>query len=248
MSDAFATLSKAGTVLRRELASLLRTPSGWAIAAAVLFVDGLLFNAFAVGTGAKTSTKVLEDFHYFAAGTTMIASILLAMRTLAEERARGTMPLLLSAPASETAIVLGKYGASLIFLAGLVVATLYMPALIFVHGKVSLGHIAAGSLGLCLLGGTTLALGTLASALARSQLVAGVLGSAFVVILLLAWLLAKVSAPPLDSLLRHFALFETHFRPLQRGVLRLSDVVFFLSVAGLALGTAARVLAWQRAR
>ena len=34
-----------------------------------------------------------------------------------------------------------------------------MPALIFVNGKVSLGHMAAGYLGLLLLGSATLAIG-----------------------------------------------------------------------------------------
>lgn len=241
-------LEKTLLVFRRELGALLQTPSGWLIGALVLFVDGLLFNGFAVGNVAKTSTKVLEDFYYFAAGTTMIASILFAMRSIADERIRGTMPLLLSSPLPEIDLVLGKYLAALTFLAGLVATTLYLPGLIFLHGKVSLGHIAAGSLGLVLLGGTTLALGTLASAIARSPLVAGVLGAAMVVTLLLAWMLAKVSAPPLDAALRHLALFESHFRPLQRGVLRLSDVVFFLSVSALALGTTARALAAQRGR
>jgi ABC-2 type transport system permease protein len=241
-------VAKTLLVMRRELGAIVRTPSGWVIAAAVLWVDGLLFNAFALGAGAKTSTKVLEDFYYFAAGTTMIASVLLAMRLLAEERARGTLPLLLSSPLGEGPIVVGKYLSAFVFLAGLVIGTLYMPALIFVHGKVSLGHIAAGTAGLLLLGGATLALGTLASSLARSQLVAGVLGAALVVTMLLMWMVAKVTEPPLSGALRALALFDAHFRPFQRGLLRLSDVVFFASVIGLALAGARRALAAERSR
>lgn len=235
-----------GTLFRRELGAIVRTPGGWIIAAAVLLVDGLLFNAFAVGTGAKLSGKVVEDFFYFAAGTTMIASILLAMRLLAEDRASGAMALLLSSPIDEVAIVLGKYLAAWTYLVGLTAISLTLPALLMINGKVSGGHVLAGALGLLLLGGATLALGTLASSLARSQLVAGVLGAALVVVLLLAWLLAKVSDPPIKGVLQHLALFDAHFRPLQRGLLRLSDLVFFASVIAFSLGAATRVLGHQR--
>ena len=38
-----------GLILGRELGSYARTPSAYFIAAAVLLLDGLLFNAFAVG-------------------------------------------------------------------------------------------------------------------------------------------------------------------------------------------------------
>ena len=37
-------------IARRELGSYLRTMSGYIIAAAVLLVDGILFNAFALGS------------------------------------------------------------------------------------------------------------------------------------------------------------------------------------------------------
>ena len=61
-------------------------------------------------------------------------------------------------------------GAMLFALCSLLAAlTAYMPALIFVNGKVSLGHIAAGYGGLLLVGAATLSLGVLGSALSRNQ-------------------------------------------------------------------------------
>ncbi|HOF19533.1 MAG TPA: hypothetical protein PK082_11535, partial [Phycisphaerae bacterium] len=50
----------------------------------------------------------------------------------------------------------------MILVTGLLLATvisLYMPALIFVNGKVSVGHIFVGALGLLLLGAATTAIG-----------------------------------------------------------------------------------------
>ena len=83
---------------RREIATYVNTWWGLAIMAVVLLIDGLLFNAFAMSEKARYSADVLEDFFYFASGTTMVAGVLLTMRLLAEERQTGTMVLLLTAP------------------------------------------------------------------------------------------------------------------------------------------------------
>ena len=127
-------------IARRELQGYLRTMTGWIIAAAVLLIDGLLFNAFAMD-GARRSAEVLSRFFYFASGPTMVAAIFLSMRLLAEERQLGTLDLLYSSPVRDRDIVLGKFLSALAFLTGLTVLTLYMPLLIGVHGRVSLGHL-----------------------------------------------------------------------------------------------------------
>jgi len=239
-------LSAATLIAKRELNTWLRSPAGWVIAAAILVVDGLLFNTYAVGSGAKLSTQVLQDFFYFTAGTTMIASVLLSMRLIAEERQTGTLQLLLSAPVGEGQIIVGKFLSALVVLSALTLATLYMPALIFLNGKVSLGHIAGGYVGLLLLGSTTLAIGTLGSALGKSQMVAGVLSAAMITALLLCWILARVTDAPIKDVLRSMALYDAHFKPFQRGLLRLSDVVFFLTITWLALTAATRALRRER--
>ena len=58
-----------------------------------------------------------------------------------------------------------------------------MPALILVNGKVSFGHIAAGYLGLLLLGSATLAIGMFGSALARTQVLAAIISGVIVVVI-----------------------------------------------------------------
>lgn len=239
-------MSNVMLIARRELAGYVRTPSGYLIAAAVLLIDGLFFNAFAMGTGAKLSSQVLQDFFYFSSGTTMIAAILLSMRLLAEEKQSGTMVLLYTSPVREWQIVSGKFISALIFLCGITLLTLYMPALIFVNGKVSIGHIAAGYLGLFLLGGAALSIGVLGSALGRNQLTAGVISAAILVTLLLCWLLAARSDPPFKAVLSHLAIWQQHFQPFMRGFFQLSSVVFLVSVMYAALFAATRVLQSQR--
>ena len=241
-----------GLIVARELAAYARTPSGYFIAAAVLVVDGLFFNGLAMGDDAKLSADVLRDFFYFAGIVTMCGGVLLSIRLLSEERWTGTDVLLLTSPITEAQIVVGKYLAALAFLTILTLASLYLPALIFVNGKVSWGHIASGYIGLILLGGTVLALGMFASSLSKNKylsvLITLFVTILFVVVLELAWVLGQNTDPPLGEMIAYVALHTTHFSPFYAGILQLSSVVFYLSVIYLCLLASTKVLASQRWR
>lgn len=231
---------------RRELATYLNTWWGWAILAMVLLIDGLLFNAFAMGSAPRFSADVLEDFFYFSSGTTMIAGVLLTMRLLAEERQTGTMVLLETAPIREWQVVLGKYLGAFGFLAIITAATLYMPVLIQVNGKVSWGQIGAGYLGLLGLGGAAVAIGTYGSALARNQLLAAVIGGVVLVLMLLGWLLGRITEAPISDVLSYSALFDRHFQPFMRGRINTESIVFYGTVIFAFLLLSTRVLQARR--
>ncbi len=235
-------------IVRRELGAYLRSPLGWVVAAVALLLDGLLFNFFAMGDTARKSAEVLSLFFYFSSGTTMIASVFISMRLLAEERQTGTINLLYSAPVRDVEIVLGKFLSALGFLSLMTLATTFMPLLIFVHGKISLGHMAAGYIGLLLLGSAALGLGTLGSALARSQVLAAIISGCLVVAMVLCWLIGRVTEQPLSNLFTALALHGTHFQPFQAGIVHLRDVVYYLAVTYVALFAAARVLEARRWR
>lgn len=235
-------------ILRREFLAYFRTPIGVVIAACVLLADGLFFNAYALGRGSKLSSEVLADFFYFSSGFVMIASVLLSMRLLAEERQNASYPVLYAAPVRDWQIVLGKYLSAYGFLVLLVMATLYMPAMIFVNGRVSLGHIAGGYLGLLLLGAASLAIGVFGSALARSQILAAITSALILVTFLLFWLLSRVTDPPLAQLLAYLALWDKHFRPFLDGVVSTGDAVYYLSLATFFLLASTRVVEARRWR
>ena len=239
-------MSNVAIIARRELAGYFRTPSGYLIAAATLLVQGLLFNTRALGGGEKLSSQVLVDFFRDSSGTTTVAAVLLTMRLFAEERQAGTLVLLFTSPVRESEIVLGKFLSALVVLSLLVLSSVYLPALILVNGKVSLGHVAAGYLGLLLVGSATLSLGLLGSALARTQLMAGVLAAVFIFIFFLTWALSRVVEPPLSDVIAAFSLYEKHFFPFMRGLLQLSDVVYYLSLTYVSLLAATRVIQSQR--
>jgi ABC-2 type transport system permease protein len=241
-------MSATWLILRRELASYLRSMTGYIIVAAVLVVDGILFNAFALGGPEKRSGEVLALFFYFSSGTTMIASVFISMRLLAEEKQTGTLVLLTSSPVRDREIVLGKFLSAWLFLALMTLLTCFMPLLIMVNGKISFGHVAAGYLGLLLLGSATLAMGTFGSALARTQVLAAIVSGCLVVAMIVAWLLARVTEHPLNQVFEALALYHRHFPPFQVGIIHLRDVVYYLAVTYFALFCATRVLEARRWR
>ncbi len=239
-------MSRVLRVAGRELAAALRSPQGWLVAALVLALDGLLFNGYALGPTPRLSTEVLRDFFYVASGTTMLAAVLLSMRLLAEERQHNTLVLLRSSPLSEWELVLGKFLGGMGFLTLLTLATLYLPALILVHGRIALGHLAVGYLGLLLLGAAALAIGLFGSALADNQGLAALLSFAVLGVLLLAWWLARVTEPPVSQVLQEVALYNKHFVPFLGGRLRSRDIVYYGSVTYFFLLAAVHVEAARR--
>ena len=235
-------------LVQRELKSYFDTSWGWAIFALVLILDGVLFNAFALGTRERYSADVLSDFFYFSSGTTMIAGILLTMRLIAEERQTGTLTLLQTAPIRSMDIVIGKFLGAFLFLTLITLATAYMPALIFVHGKVSLGQILVGYLGLLSLGAATIAIGTFSSAIARNQLLAAVLGAGILVFILLGWMMGQITEAPLSGLFSYTAIFDRHFQPFMKGRLNTEGLVYFASVCFAFLLLAVRSMQLRRLR
>jgi ABC-2 type transport system permease protein len=239
---------KALLIARRELSGYLRTLSGYLILAVILALNGLFFNASALGGASKRSAEVLSGFFYYSSGFTIVAAIFISMRLLAEERQMGTMPLLYSSPVRDRDIVLGKFLAGLAFLSLYILCTAYMPLLVLVNGKVSFGHVFAGYLGLLLLGSASLAVGTFGSALARNQLIAAIASSVLLVALLVCWLLARITEQPLADVFSAMSLWNQHFQPFQSGLIHVRDVVYYLLVTYVALFAATRVLEARRWR
>ncbi|NVJ04290.1 ABC transporter permease subunit [Myxococcus sp. AM001] len=239
---------KALLIARRELSAYLRTLSGYVIIAVILALNGLAFNADAMGGASKRSAEVLSRFFWYSSGFTILASVFISMRLLAEERQMGTLPLLYSSPLRDRDIVLGKFLAGLAFLSLYVLCTAYMPLLVMVNGKVSFGHVAAGYLGVLLLGSASLAVGMFGSALARNQLLAVITSAVMLGALILCWLLARITEQPLADVFSAMSLWNQHFPPFQAGLIHIRDVVYYLVVTYVALFAATRVIEARRWR
>ena len=236
---------KALYVAKRDLVSYLHGMWGWVIITAILILDGLLFNLLALTEGERLSHEVLEQFFFNTTGATIAAAVLLTMRSFAEEKQTGTDVILETSPISDGQIVFGKWLAAMGMLTLLTLLTAYMPALIFVNGKVAIGHIVVGYIGMLSVAGATAALGIFASSLVRSQVVAGVIGAALTVVLLITWYLARQTEPPFTGVIEGMALFE-NFMPFLEGRLLTSKLVYYASVAFGALFLTTRMLETRR--
>jgi ABC-2 type transport system permease protein len=240
-------VSRITLLIHRELRAAFRSPVGSVVVAAMLLLEGILFHWLALSQK-LLSAEVLEQFFYYASGVTMGAAVILSMRLVAEERQTGTIVLLNTSPISSLEVVLGKYLSVVIILLFATILSLYMPALIFVNGKVSVGHILVGALGLVLIGSAVAAIGLFASTLTRSQIVAVLLGSAMTLAMILLWVLAKAAEPPLNEFFNALALHHENFRPFMAGTLNLGSAMYYLAVTYLFLLAATKTLEARRWR
>ena len=235
-------------VFRRELAEYVRSILGYVVATAVLLLAGVLFYAQGLGpaAGPRLSGEVLARFFYTMSGLVTIAAVVLSIRLIAEERQAGTLVLLSTSPVREWEVVMGKFLSALAFLGAITLVSFYMPLLVIVNGKVSIGQVLVGYLGLMLIGSACLAIGVFATSLTRYQLVATVVASALTGTMFLLWQLSLVLDPPLSRVFAGLAIHARHFQGFQTGVLHLRDVVYYLAVTYFFLLLATKTMEVKR--
>ncbi len=237
-----------GIIFRREFRAYLRAPMGYIVAAAVLLLDGVLFYAVALGpsAGQLLSGEALKGFFYNASGMTAVAAVALSIRLIAEDRRDGTLLLLDTSPVRDWEIVLGKFLSALAFLWAVTLATAYVPLLLLVNGKISLGHILVGYLGMAFLGGAVLSIGLFATALTRHQLVAAAVASAITGTMFIFSTLAGVVGPPLSRVLDALTLHDHRWTGFGSGVLNLSDLFYYAAVSYFFLYAATKAMELKR--
>jgi ABC-2 type transport system permease protein len=123
--------------------------------------------------------------------------------------------------------------------------TVYMPLLIKVNGKVSFGHMAAGYLGILLLGSAALSIGIFGSSLARSQVIAAIISGVIMAAMVTAWMIGRITERPLSEVFGALALWQ-HFQGFMSGMIHLKDVVYYCAVSYVALFGTTRVLEARR--
>jgi ABC-2 type transport system permease protein len=197
-------------------------------------------------TSARYSHEVLQGFFETCGGSTIIVSVLLAMRSLAGERAAGTEQLLSGSTASEGSIVLGKYLAVMAMVVIFTALTFHMPLLVMVHGKISVAHLLVGYFGVLCVGSATVGIGIFSSSLFRYQLMAGAFSGLLVTFFIVVWFVAEITDPPFSEMLGFMAFFNKHLIPFQEGRLVTSSVIYFATTTWLFLTLATRVLANRR--
>jgi len=162
------------------------------------------------------------------------------MRLWAEDKRIGTMELLMTFPMKAHEIVAGKYLAALAFYAISLAGTITLPIMIAAIGNPDLGAIAGGYIGSLLLGAFYLAVGIFVSGLFKDQIAAFVVALMICLFFFFAGMPIVVATTDgwvngLGSFLENFVGITAHFEDIQRGVLDMRNVLYFLTMTGLFL-------------
>lgn len=215
-------MGKIWAIAGRELRSYFVSPLAYVVGALFLLVSGYLFSLILFGSREASMRGLFENL----AVVFLLITPALTMRLLAEERARGTVELLLTAPVRDRDIVIGKYLAVCLYLLFLLGLTLIYPAILAWVGKPDWMPIVSGYLGIFLLGASFMAVGLLASSWTSNQVIAAI--STFAISLII-WLLpasSSVVGQQFGSVLEYLSVLS-HQQNLGRGIIDTTDLVFY---------------------
>ena len=239
---------------RREMLSLWVTPLAWVLLVVFLLLQGTIFYAIVVHFSSLADLAVetgpVEAYFgqesVFLLMTLLLICPALTMRTFAEERRSGTIETLLTAPVTPGGIVLGKYAAVLSTYVAMWFPTLLYVMILRKTGAVDWPAVGASYLGLFGIGAAYLALGTLMSAMSKSQLIALLL-AIFVEFGLFVLGVGEFvfEAGFLRDLSAHVSM-ASQMEEMSRGIVDLRRLVFDASVAVTSLFVTARVVdSWR---
>ena len=233
-------MSNVGTVFRREFAAYFDSPIAYIFIIVFLVLNcGLFMTPFFL--------QGLADMRDFFGNLPLFLIFFIpavTMRLWAEDRRGGTFELLMTLPMGASRVMLGKYLAAMAFYLVALLGTLPIPVMLSILGNPDLGAIAGGYLGAILLGGLYMSVGIFTSGLLRDQITAFILGMLACFVLFLVGIPA-VSATVdgwiggLGTFMQNALGLMPHYEALQRGVVQLGDIAYFLSLTGvfLALNT-----------
>lgn len=164
---------------------------------------------------------------------------LVTMRLYAEEKRSGTIELLLTSPLTDMEIILGKFLGALALFSVLVILTFSYISILFVYGNPNFKPVLATALGLFLYGAALLALGMWFSTFTKNQIIAGTVSLVvFLLLYVLDWPEAY-SSGTVVKVMSYMAL-SRHLDNFAKGVVDLSDMVYYLSVVALGIFLTAR--------
>lgn len=227
-------LSRALRVARKEFRVFFASPAAYLFLAAFLAITFFIF--FWVETFfARNIADVRPLFHWLPILLIFLVAAL-TMRSWSEERRTGTLESLLTAPTPPLALVLGKFVAALALVAVALALTLPLPVTVSLLGLLDWGPVIGGYVATLFLAAAYVAIGQAMSARTDNPIVALILSVA------VCGLFYLIGAPLLTNLFGRetgdlLSLFGTgtRFASIERGVLDLRDIYYYLSIVAIFL-------------
>ena len=237
----------------RELRAYFFSPLAYGVLASFLFITGITF-ATLIGYLNDAPSAVGAPMEYFFGGTILFwlalafVGPILPMRLLSEERRSGSLEILMTAPVTETQVVLGKYLAALTFYLVLWAPTVLYAVIVANYSTLDWGPLASAYLGVLGIGALFLSVGLFASGISRNQIVAALVGFALVFALFILGLLEfLVNDQSLRQVLSYLNLIQ-HMEDFSKGIVDTRRLVYYLSGTAFFLFLTSRALAANKWR
>ncbi|MBA2662092.1 MAG: ABC transporter permease subunit [Bradymonadaceae bacterium] len=229
-------------VMKRELGSYFNSVVAYIVVILFLMITGALF-----WLSFFQEINVLSLRSFFDQAPLFLAFFApaITMGLFATEKRSGTLELLMTMPISNFQIVLGKFLASVVLLAVVLLMTLPYAVTLSRLGPLDWGSVWAGYIGLLLLGSSYCAIGIMASSWTRDQVVAILL--AFSICFFL-YLVNQLVGQPTGTMARVVEYMSTsyHFQNIARGVVDTRDVFYYFSLIGVSLVVATTSIGARR--
>ena len=220
-------------IFKRNFFSYFANPTGYVFICAFVLVSG--FAAFWPHEFFNANLANLDQLNKFIPFIMLGFIPAITMSIWADERRQGTDELLLTLPASDLDVVLGKYKAAV---AIFTVSLLFSLSNVIVLGRLGdpdVGLLLANYVGYWLVGLAMLAIGMVASFLTGNLTVGFVLGVALnAPLVFFANADTFVSQTTLVQHVREWSIGRM-FEDFGRGVISLGGIVYFLSIAAIGL-------------
>ncbi len=239
-------------VFKREVGVYFRSPIAYAIAFALFFFIGWLFNAYL----ASANGNFPADATYVPALITFLLFLiapLITMRLIAEEAREGTLEVLMTLPMGSSQFVLGKFLAAWFYYTVLLGVSLVFVLILSAVGAPDAGAAAGAYLGAWLYGGAALAISLVWSAITEDQIVAAFLSAATLLVMYLADIAAGALAgqgnlPWLAEFVRELGLRSHYDTTMALGILRVQDILYFVILMVISLFATTLILESRRWR
>lgn len=234
------------TIARRELTSLFFSPVAYLVLGAFGLGATLIFlMSFTAGAPAQMRGT-------FSAVIWLMILLVpaISMRLFAEEFRSGTIETLMTSPISDTQVVLGKWLGAMGFFIALLIPLAILTLVLACNARLDWGPIYTGFLGLILVGGLYLAIGTFASATTQNQIIAFIVTGLLILMLSVGMFFLARSAF-LSAFWRDIVSYlwiDNQASDFNKGVIDSSKIVYFVSGIGFFLFLAVKVLESKRWR
>ena len=223
-------------VLKRNFVGYFSNPTGYVFICVFVFLTSVA--AFWSQEFFNSNLANLDQLNYWFPFIMLVFIPAITMSIWADERRQGTDELLLTIPASDVDIVLGKYlSAAAIFSAALLFSqiTIFYVLSSLALGAVDLGLFASTYLGYWLVGLAMLSLGMAASFLTSNLTVSFIFSALFNAPLVCLALADRFIAGRGVSQDLAWWSYSSRFADFGSGVISLANIVFFVLVIGFGV-------------